>query len=51
MVGGKEPGTTYRYDSRGNQIQETNSLGEAVKEKRYNAANQLVHQYINFQVI
>lgn len=33
---------TQAYDSRGNQIQETNSLGEVVKEKRYNVANQLV---------
>ena len=41
MGGGKEPGLIYRYDSRGNQIQEINSLGEVVKEKRYNAANQL----------
>ncbi len=42
MDGGKEPGIIYRYDSRGNQIQKTNSLGEVVKEKCYNAANQLV---------
>lgn len=41
MGGGKEPGLIYRYDSRGNQIQEINSLGDVVKEKRYNAANQL----------
>lgn len=42
MDGGKEPGITYCYDSRGNQIQETNSLGEVVKEKCYNAANRPV---------
>ena len=45
MDGGKEPGITYRYDSRGNQIQETNSLGEVVKEKRYNAANQPIVEF------
>lgn len=42
MDGEKEPGITYRYDSRGNQIQETNSLGEMVKEKHYNAVNRPV---------
>ena len=45
MDGGKEPGIIYRYDSRGNQIQETNSLGEMVKEKRYNAANRPVMEF------
>ena len=45
MDGGKEPGTTYRYGSRGNQIQETNNLGEVVKEKRYNAANRPVAKF------
>ena len=29
----------------GNQIQETNSLGEMVKEKRYNAANRPVMEF------
>ncbi|MDE6516316.1 MAG: hypothetical protein K2L18_00485, partial [Acetatifactor sp.] len=35
-------GTTYAYDSRGNQIRVTNALGEMVQELSYNLQNQPV---------
>ncbi len=37
-------GTTYAYDSRGNQIRITNALGEMVQKLTYNLQNRPVEQ-------